>query len=213
MSMIGGRGAIADVGGITMCLAAGLARVVLQLAPPKIERYLSDILFIIHPNQRKPSAHCYQKSTTCTMGESTEDTKMELSLSLDADGRTKYDPQTINIEPDAKRLKTSDDNEDASLPTAKTLDYSSKTIQTNLSNISQQQETAMNDLLFDCEIADSGLLPRTFWISADGDTDTAKPRCYLEKLALEVFHHHVPNGYVYDKSTSGAEWWVQLVSS
>ena len=159
-------------------------------------------------------------------------TTMELSLSLDGDGRTKYDPQTIsstaiidddgdeekkpaakqpdanNIEPDAKRLKTSDDEVSPS-SIATTLDYSSKTIQTNLSNrTSIQHVDAMNDLLFDCEIADSGLLPRTFWISADN----TKPRSYLEKLALEVFHHHVPDGYVYDKSTSGAEWWVQLVS-
>ena len=175
--------------------------------------------------------------------ESTEDTTtMELSLKLDSDGRTTYDPQTISSanddgdeekkpaaiqkpnddikEPIAKRPKTSDANSEELPPlsTAKTtiatLDYSSKTIQTNLSNITsiQQQEDAMNDLLFDCEIADSGLLPRTFWISADTDTDTTEPRCYLEKLALEVFHHHVPDGYVYDKSTSGAEWWVQLVS-
>jgi len=173
------------------------------------------------------------------MEESTEETTtMELSLRLDTDGRTSYDPETIsstaiddggdeqkkpaaiqqpddvNIEPNTKRAKTSDANnsEKQSVPTTTiaTLDYSSKTIQTNLSNITsiQQQKDAMNDLLFDCEIADSGLLPRTFWISADN----TKPRCYLEKLALEVFHLHVPKGYVYDKSTSGAEWWVQLVS-
>ena len=175
------------------------------------------------------------------MEESTEETTtMELSLRLDTEGRTSYDPETIsstaidanggdeqkkpaaiqqpddvNIEPNTKRSKKSDTNSEelpslSTKTTIATLDYSSKTIQTNLSNITsiQQQEDAMNDLLFDCEIADSGLLPRTFWISADN----TKPRCYLEKLALEVFHHHVPNGYVYDKSTSGAEWWVQLVS-
>lgn len=141
------------------------------------------------------------------MEESTEETTtMELSLSLDSDGRTKYDKQKKpDIEPNAKRLKASDENE-VSPSSIATLDYSSKTIQTNLST--SIQEDAMNDLLFDCEIADSGLLPRTFWISADN----TKPRCYLEKLALEIFQHHVPNRYVYDKSTSGAEWWVQLVS-
>lgn len=41
-----------------------------------------------------------------------------------------------------------------------------------------------------------------------------KPRCYLEKMALEIFHHHVPNSpspnFFYDPDTSGAEWWVQL---
>jgi len=76
-------------------------------------------------------------------------TTMELSLQLDTEGRTTYDPQTIstaidddedeqkkpaakqpddvNIEPNAKRLKTSDDNEVSPSPIA-TLDYSSKTI-------------------------------------------------------------------------------------
>jgi len=78
-------------------------------------------------------------------------------------------------------------------------------------------EKAMNDLLFDCEIADSGLLPRTFWVPATA----TEPRCCLEKLALDVFHHHVPsnensnhgnnnNNFYYDPATSGAEWWVQL---
>ncbi len=40
-----------------------------------------------------------------------------------------------------------------------------------------------------------------------------EPRCYLEKLALEVFHHHVPPPsphFFYDPETSGAEWWVQI---
>ena len=37
-----------------------------------------------------------------------------------------------------------------------------------------------------------------------------KPRCTLEKMALEVFHHHVPENHVYDPSCSGAEWWVQI---
>ena len=41
-----------------------------------------------------------------------------------------------------------------------------------------------------------------------------QPRCYLERLALEIFHHHVPPSpspnFFYDPETSGAEWWVQL---
>ncbi|KAL7518558.1 hypothetical protein ACHAWX_003372 [Stephanocyclus meneghinianus] len=52
-------------------------------------------------------------------------------------------------------------------------------------------------------------MPRTFWIPAQG----MEPRCFLEKIALQIFHHHVPpisNNFYYDPSTSGAEWWVQL---
>ena len=42
-----------------------------------------------------------------------------------------------------------------------------------------------------------------------------QPRCYLEKMALEIFNHHVPQlssspNFFYDCQTSGAEWWVQL---
>ena len=27
---------------------------------------------------------------------------------------------------------------------------------------------------------------------------------------MDIFHHHIPPGYRYDSSTSGAEWWVQI---
>jgi len=37
-----------------------------------------------------------------------------------------------------------------------------------------------------------------------------KPRCALEQCALEVFHHHVKQGFVYDEHRSGCEWWVQI---
>ena len=39
-----------------------------------------------------------------------------------------------------------------------------------------------------------------------------KPRCFLEKLALQIFHRHVPQSSkcYYDINTSGAEWWVQI---
>mmetsp|Transcript_26715 Transcript_26715/g.39699 ORF Transcript_26715/g.39699 Transcript_26715/m.39699 type:complete len:444 (-) Transcript_26715:44-1375(-) len=64
----------------------------------------------------------------------------------------------------------------------------------------------LDDLLFDCELSDCGLLPRTFWMPVDG----TKPRFGLEQMALEIFHHHIPPTFSYDKSTSGAEWWVQI---
>eukprot|EP00814_Leptocylindrus_danicus_P016725 CAMPEP_0116003654 /NCGR_PEP_ID=MMETSP0321-20121206/169_1 /TAXON_ID=163516 /ORGANISM="Leptocylindrus danicus var. danicus, Strain B650" /LENGTH=358 /DNA_ID=CAMNT_0003471873 /DNA_START=46 /DNA_END=1122 /DNA_ORIENTATION=+ len=51
--------------------------------------------------------------------------------------------------------------------------------------------------------------PRTFWIPSNG-----APRCALERMALDVFQHHVPEdspaSQRIDSSTSGAEWWVQV---
>lgn len=125
--------------------------------------------------------------------------EIELQLRLDPEGRTTYDPQVIK----------SKDNEETSLK----LDYNSKTCLTLLANEkdddtnkSNQAVTFLDDLLLDCEITDCALLPRTFWVGA---TET-KPRCILEQMAMEVFHHHVRKGMVYDPNSSGAEWWVQI---
>eukprot|EP00986_Skeletonema_menzelii_P010773 scaffold5381_cov150-Skeletonema_menzelii.AAC.3 len=135
------------------------------------------------------------------------ETTIEFNLRLDADGRTTYDPAVPSPsqsnhdgEPDAKKAKTSPPS----------LDYSTKTIMTNLAPLNGDATTAkqLDELLFDCEITDSGLLPRTFWVSANSDIQ--QPRCFLEKMALEVFHKHVPSGFYYDPNTSGAEWWVQI---
>jgi len=117
-------------------------------------------------------------------------------------------------------------------PAAATLDYSTKTTSTHLASPLDDNpsfEDAMNDLLFDCEITDCGLLPRTFWVPATASSSSSNngtrttteshARCYLERLALDIFHHHVPstagnnnnnNDFYYDPETSGAEWWVQL---
>jgi len=135
---------------------------------------------------------------------------LELNLRLDGDGRTTYDPAAVmsskskDGERDPKKAKL-----DTTSPPP-SLDYSSKTIMTNLAQLSGDATTKkqLDEILFDCEITDSGLLPRTFWISANADIQ--QPRCYLEKMALEVFHHHVPSGFYYDQETSGAEWWVQI---
>ena len=122
---------------------------------------------------------------------------MELSLRLDQDGRTAHEMAGV-----------ASASASASSSTQSSVDYSSKTLLTKLADISDDQSTnLLDDLLFDAEIADCALLPRTFWMPAEGVT----PRCRLEQMALEVFHRHVPkDGYVYDKSTSGAEWWVQI---
>jgi hypothetical protein len=39
-----------------------------------------------------------------------------------------------------------------------------------------------------------------------------QPRCFLENLAKQIFHHHVPksSNFYYDEATSGSEWWVQI---
>ena len=124
---------------------------------------------------------------------------------------------TNDPEQSSKRAKIDRTSTDLTGPAS--LDYSSKTTLTDLASPPRDSsmEKAMNDLLFDCEIADSGLLPRTFWVPATA----TEPRCCLEKLALDVFHHHVPsnensnhgnnnNNFYYDPATSGAEWWVQL---
>mmetsp|Transcript_13095 Transcript_13095/g.24612 ORF Transcript_13095/g.24612 Transcript_13095/m.24612 type:complete len:436 (-) Transcript_13095:14-1321(-) len=94
------------------------------------------------------------------------------------------------------------------------LDYSSRTVLTLLADESEpllfsdnteKRLSFIDDLLFDCEITDCALLPRTFWINCQD-----RPRCAMEQCALEVFKHHVPNDTAFDPDTSGAEWWVQI---
>jgi len=169
---------------------------------------------------------------------------LELNLRLDCNGRTTFDPSLWPSTTSIRHGDTSSKNEDVAkgrngdfsgpIKRAKldggespdedlnvgtteveevkemlSLDYSSKATMTNISSLDYESCEALDDLLFDCEITDCGLLPRTFWVPA-----TAEPRCYLEKMALEIFHHHVPkspsSNFFYDPDTSGAEWWVQL---
>ncbi len=70
---------------------------------------------------------------------------------------------------------------------------------------STSKKSMMDEILLDCEISDNMIMPRTYWMPADGT-----PRCALEQFALDVFEHHVPEDFAYDKGTSGAEWWCQL---
>jgi hypothetical protein len=133
------------------------------------------------------------------------DEEIEVNFRLDADGRT-------------SRRETGED--DTTGEGVSQIDYSTKTVPTHFSIPSNLKTPAfpdkvdddldtttamLDELLFDCEIADSGLMPRTFWIPSSG----VKPRCSLEKMALDVFQHHVKDT-PYDASSSGAEWWVQL---
>jgi len=47
----------------------------------------------------------------------------------------------------------------------------------------------------------------TFFLAAD-----AAPRCYLEFLAQQIFRFHTQDA-TFDASTSGAEWWTQVIDS
>lgn len=124
----------------------------------------------------------------------------EVQLQLDRNGRTTW------IHEDSDSIGDKAQQSDADV------NYSTETVKTCLSTINNDSSGDagrrwMDNLLFDCEIADCGLMPRTFWMPVDG---SLAPRCALEQYALDVFHHHVPQGYSYNPKTSGAEWWVQL---
>jgi hypothetical protein len=86
----------------------------------------------------------------------------------------------------------------------------------------------LDSILQDCEIADSDLMPHTFWMPAFSNKVQDRPRCMLESMALKVFQHHVcsskwttdvtrqqhpgvgPLMTPEEISKSGAEWWVQI---
>ena len=113
------------------------------------------------------------------------DSDMEIQLSFDENGRTRCD--------DSEKL-----------------DYTAKARSTSLSSLSF---SVLDDLLYDAEIADCALLPRTFWMPADGE-DNITASCWMEQLAQQVFQHHTRDSSTaiskYDATTSGAEWWVQI---
>lgn len=117
--------------------------------------------------------------------------EIELQLRFDPDGRTIASEEFYS-----KIGESNNPNNDVKL------DYKSKTLDTLINE--ETDSKLLDDILFDCEITDCALLPRTFWCSSD-----SKPRCVLERMALEVFKHHVGDA-VYDPATSGAEFWVQI---
>lgn len=113
--------------------------------------------------------------------------EVELNFHLDADGRTSSTNETKKDEKDDKV-------EDQQL-----VDYRAQAVMTNFDSLATE---TFDEVLFDCEISDSGLMPRTFWVPVEG----MKPRCSLEQFALDIFHHHVPPSLDFDKETSGVEW-------
>ncbi len=70
-----------------------------------------------------------------------------------------------------------------------------------------------DELLFDCEIADCGMMPRTFWASASLDDDPSPSGASSRGLPRRCSDAARPPGFRYDPRTSGAEWWVQIRSS
>lgn len=122
-----------------------------------------------------------------------ETQEIELNFRLDADGRT-APPVAAKAAPTATPPPSSSAG----------LNYRSQTVQTSIGGDSTDQGL-LDELLLDCEIADSALMPRTYWMAAD-----ARPRFTLEQMALDVFRYHVPSSFAYDPAISGAEWWVQI---
>jgi len=123
--------------------------------------------------------------------------EIELNFQLDEHGRTTKPPS----EPSS--------HENSSNDVRPSVDYQSHAVMTNLEPPIPDTDIHrkwLDELLFDCQISDSGLMPRTFWVPSRG----MKPRCHLEQMAYDIFHHHVPPGLEYDEDSSGAEWWAQI---
>jgi hypothetical protein len=124
-----------------------------------------------------------------------EQEEIEVNFRLDPEGRT--------------ALSSSQD-------CSSVIDYTTKVIATHFvdppddANRQACSSSLYNELLLDCEIADSGLMPRTFWVPAAADS--FQPRCTLEQMARDIFLHHTARcgDNSFDPEQSGAEWWVQL---
>jgi len=134
---------------------------------------------------------------------------VEIDFRLDPDGRTV--PVSAAVEGQQREKRTIN----ASTDHRQSLDYRSKTVQTEFVvdvNTSldeapvQFTDADFDDLLLDAEITDCGLMPRTFWVPASADFS---PRFSLEQMALDVFKHHVGETS-FDDTLSGAEWWIQI---
>jgi hypothetical protein len=139
--------------------------------------------------------------------------EIEVNFRLDNDGRT--------------TLLSSVSDIDTSSICRGNVDYSTKSILTQFveplarTNCDGAANKSLYDeLLLDCEICDSALMPRTFWVPAPGSNEDFTPRCTLEQMARDIFEYHTKaqdarigqknTETVFDPSTSGAEWWVQL---
>lgn len=133
-----------------------------------------------------------------------QEQEIEINFKLDNEGRT------VRTAPNASATETSNEDDPPGIC------YESRSIKTELwwsqSRSGDQKQKVestseiIDEIQYDCEIADCGLMPRTFWIGANGVA-----RCSLEQMALNVFQHHAGNAtHLYDPETSGAEYWVQI---
>ena len=147
--------------------------------------------------------------------------EIEINFRLDSDGRTcRSNSEVTANEANDSLLKQQQQQQQPPL-----IDYQNRVCASSFRTVDDNDSTstscnriiisadddnafqsALDDLLFDCEISDSGLMPRTFWIQSRG----TKARFSLEQMAMDVFHQHVPDGLQYDEATSGSEWWVQI---
>lgn len=76
----------------------------------------------------------------------------------------------------------------------------------------------LDSLLHDCKVAfdskhlansnENYSLGSTYFIKAN-----EKPRCSLERIALDIFSFHTKDISQYDVKQSGAEWWTQVIDS
>ena len=92
----------------------------------------------------------------------------------------------------------------------------------------EQQQRFIEGLIADCSVAYNAGMEVSRISHADGDgsyynnkgstffiSSSEEPRFALEALALQVFRVHVGSGLGagYDASSSGAEWWSQVVDA
>ncbi|KAI2510806.1 hypothetical protein MHU86_3592 [Fragilaria crotonensis] len=138
---------------------------------------------------------------------------MEVNLQFDDEGRTRC--SAVVADYSTKAVMTTLGCDDHS-----SIDNSDSCLKPSASN------GLLDNILQDCEIADSDLMPHTFWMPALSTDVQDRPRCLLESMALQVFQHHVSsskwntNGVTNhgvapiltaeERSKSGAEWWVQI---
>jgi hypothetical protein len=133
------------------------------------------------------------------------DDVFEVDFRLDANGRTALNDEATVV-PDYS-TKICRATLERLLPVVLSTNTADGPAKEDPSAIASTNEQLFKELLFDCEIADSGLMPRTFWLAA---SDT--PRCTLEQFAADIFEHHTATleKGSFDPTRSGAEWWIQI---
>jgi hypothetical protein len=140
-------------------------------------------------------------------------TEVEVNFRLDPNGRTlpsdtdidlpSLDYTTRVISTHFERIQIDDANNHDE-------DQANSTKKSDNNRIIQDDEEwkVLDDILLDCDIADSCLMPRTFWID-----HSMQPRCNLEQMAYDILQHYCPIPSTPTPPATnkcGAEWWVQI---